>query len=306
MLHHLPLSWARAPVAEPRLHYVSLALSRLTWIPTAEIPFDIAFEQIFRDYLLPLPRGFVLQFCNEDLSRFVIDNGGKALQIGLEALLPLQQQPWDRPSLWALARRGRRGGTVQELLPSPENQRKLKELMASTPYAHRPQLALAFRTRFDNTVRCFAFVSPGGQWQAAVTLSQVSAGYLHTELLLRHRRAPAGAVEALITGTAETLLAQGLHTWSLGGVPFARRNQPAELVGQPLKTMAVNSAGRLFKFAYNYEGLFKFKDKFRPQWRPLFLCAAPNFPWRVLADLAFKMNYLQLVTYSAWNALTPG
>lgn len=107
MLDHLPLGWARAPIAKPRLHRVSLALSRLTWIPTAEIPVDISFEQIFRDHLLPRPHGFVLQFCNEDISRFVVDNGGKARQIGMEAALPLPQQPWDRPSRWALARRCR-------------------------------------------------------------------------------------------------------------------------------------------------------------------------------------------------------
>lgn len=303
MLHHLPLGWARAGVAEPRLHTVQLPLSQQTWIPTAEIPFDIPFEQIYRDYLQALPNGFVLQFCNGALSRYVTKNGGEAVQIGQEAVLPLQQKPWDRPSLQALVRRGLRWGKVEEVAVDPANRDRLSQLVAATRYAHRPQLSLAFRTGFDNTTRGFAFVAPNGQWQAAVTLSQVTANYLHTELLLRHRQAAVGVVEALLVTVAETLQHHGLQAWSLGGVPFARTESPVTPAAHTLKSTAVNYLGQILQFAYNYRGLYRFKDKFSPCWRPLFLCGAPSFPWRVLLDLAIKMQYLHLVAYSAWDVL---
>jgi lysylphosphatidylglycerol synthetase-like protein (DUF2156 family) len=104
---------------------------------------------------------------------------------------------------------------------------------------------------------------------------------------------------------ANRLLAQRITHWSLGGVPFAVAAHPSPVPTQFYKSMLVNKLGNSFHFAYNSRGLFKFKNKFSPTWQPLYLCAAPKFPWRGLLDLAIKMRYIKLIAYSTLASL-PG
>jgi hypothetical protein len=309
---HLPLSWVRTDVSAPRLNVVRLPLSGLDWIPTAEIPCNCDFEQIYRRWLKPRDRGFVLQFCNPWLSNYLVQAGGQAIQVGLEAVLNLQTPVPFKASVNTSARRGQNWGHVIEAERNAGNYAKFKQLLAETTHHSRPQLALAFRTGFEANVRCFALVSPAGKWLGAVTLSILNPRYIHTELLLRQHNAPHGVMEALLTEIHRTLRAEQVQRWSLGAVPFARRTDlkgQVPLAGQVAthraKTALLNTTGRNFNFAYNYKGLLYFKNKFSPEWRPLYLCGYPRLPWSALVDLALKMRYAQLVGYELADAVLP-
>lgn len=302
MLTQLPLSWIRGHVPAPQFTVVRLPLSGAAWIPVAEIPFQMAFDSIYDQLAAAQPRGFVLQLCSELLSRFVTQQGGQAVQVGLEAVLPLQSPHQFKPSVAELARRGLRWGSVQEFEPSPETQGALQRLAAASTHGRKPQLAFAYRTRLEPGARCFALVEADGNWLGAMTLSRASQTGLHTELMVRHSAAPVGVMEALTLHIFAGLRVEGWLQWSLGGVPFALAHDlsgaeqilPAGWL-PPKKSNLVNQAGRMLKFAYNYRGLLDFKDKFSPQWQPLYLCGSRGISWAILFDLAFKSRYLQLV-----------
>jgi len=309
--NHLPLSWARAKISEPQLKIIKLPLSRLHWIPAAKIPFDLTFEQVHKKWLSALPVGFVLQFCNAPLSEFLLRHGGQIIQVGVEGVLDLKDHE-DAPkrSVLQLVKRGRRWGRVQEVSSTPENLQRLQALMKCTPHAAKPQLAFTFRTQFDQTVRCFAFVAPDGRWMGAVTLSQNRRRYYHTELILRDKNAPTGVMETLVRATVRTLRAEGVEHWSLGSVPFLSMNDIGlahcstnNVTPLRSKTEVATSAGRLLKFAYNYEGLFNFKNKFLPRWQPIYLYGTPRLSWRAMLDLAIKMRYLHLVGHRLWEKM---
>lgn len=312
LLPHLPLSWARVDVSAPRLNVVRLPLSRLDWIPTAEIPLECEFEQLYQRWLKPRPKGFVLQFCGPWLSNYLVRAGGQTVQVGLEAVLNLQSPTPFKSSVQTSARRGQNWGHVIEAEDRAGNHHRFEQLLAAATHRRRPQLTLAFRTGFDAHVRCFALVSPAGDWLGAVTLSTLNPRYLHTEMLLRRHDAPHGVMETLLTEIHRTLRAEQIPRWSLGAVPFARPTdlkgnvaQADPVVAHRAKTALLTATGRYFNFAYNYKGLFYFKNKFSPQWRPLYLCGYPTLPWRALADLALKMQYAHLVGYRLASAVLP-
>ncbi|MEM7028867.1 MAG: hypothetical protein AAF629_04695 [Chloroflexota bacterium] len=58
---HLPLSWARTNTTTPEFDVVSLSTTKTAWIPTAEIPNNISFEQLYQTHLSQCPQGFVCE-----------------------------------------------------------------------------------------------------------------------------------------------------------------------------------------------------------------------------------------------------
>ena len=280
-----------------------LPLSRRIWAPCADVPPDWSFQQVFAAYLRPLSGGFVLQGCNETLARFMLAQGGQVAQVGIEAVLPPQRAP--KSSLRELARRGRRWGQVMALEPTDANREKMAALWEATAHSAKPQLHCTFRIEFDDSVRGFTLVGPEGDWLGALTLSQMKPGYWHTELLLRRKDAPVGVMEALILDVRARLQAEGAGWLSLGTVPFVTI-EDALTAGQGRSSRALASrgkliarAGRLLRFGYDYRGLYQFKAKFRPDWRPLYLCGWPDLPWRILPDLSWASRHLHLVGYAA-------
>jgi len=79
---------------------------------------------------------------------------------------------------------------------------------------------------------------------------------------------------------------------SLGEVPFHHDEASVNW-----KSQSINSAGRMFKFAYNYPGLFHFKNKFSPHWQPVYLCAKPRLILPIMLDLFIQTCYAKLAGY---------
>ena len=53
--------------------------------------------------------------------------------------------------------------------------------------------------------------------------------------------------------------------------------------------------GRALNFAYNADGLWRFKNKFTPRWEPLYLCASRRLSWATVAGLIQATGYFDLV-----------
>ncbi|MEM7346458.1 MAG: phosphatidylglycerol lysyltransferase domain-containing protein, partial [Chloroflexota bacterium] len=260
-----------------------------------------------------LPQGFVLQSCNVALRDYLIEQGCQAAPMGAEAILDL---PWrGKRSVRELARRGRRHGTIREVKFSRGNQNKLAQLMRQSPSRQGTQLKHTERSAFDETTRCFVFETAEQKWVGAITLSTVATNYAHTELLLRHKDAPVGIMEALVTAITQQLEKEGVEHLSLGNVTplpieenekiFAAHRHPKELWE---RSQMMFRLGRAFNFAYNADGLWKFKNKFSPRWEPLYLCASPRLSWITVAGLMQAMGYNDLVweqLLQAWPISIP-
>ena len=311
MFDDLPLSWARCEIVEPRFLMIRLPLSHRQWVPLADIPRKDTFARIYGEHLAALPGGFVIHGCNTAVSRFLLTEGCQVAQTGVEAVLKLEEGNMAKPSVVDLARRGGRWGKGMEVSSTAVNQRQLAQLAQSTAHGAKPQLQYAFRTQFDETTRGFVFVTPKSEWLAAITLSLMKPNYWHTELLLRKKDAPVGIMEALVTEISGRLCEEGGEgetRWSLGMVPFLSIADPLleqsckNAFSIPCRSELILRVGRLLNFGFNYEGLFRFKDKFTPEWRPLYLCGKPNIPWPALIDLSIKSRHWQLLGHgvSGW------
>lgn len=300
MLTALPLSWARTSATEATFNVVKLPFSRRNWITTADVPFDASFEQIYRQILRSQPDGFVIRGCNRTLSDYLLSRQCQRAQTGVEAVLNLQEDSLSKASLQKLKQPGSRWGRVAEIPPTADNYRRMAHFVDKTPYGNKPRLQYSFRTHFDQTQRGFALVAPSGEWLGALSLSLVNRNYTHTELLLRHKNAPPGVMETLIATVYETLQREGMAQWSLGEVPFASGS--GAIFEIPCSRVFTSSCQRIFlnlrrliNFGYNFEGLYFFKNKFSPEWKPLYLCGKPNLNWLILLDLSAKTRYLHLL-----------
>ena len=303
-ISQLPLSWARTSTADPVLNVVKLPFSAPGWIPTAEIPDHYSFDQLYREHLSRLPNGFVLQSCSLPLRDYLLEQGCQVAAMGAEAILDL---PWrGKRSVRELARRGRRHGSVHEIELSRTHQHKLAQLLRESPSRQGAQLRYTERPEFDASTRCFVFETAEKKWLAAITLSTPAPHYVHTELLLRHRDALVGIMEALIAAIAQQLATEGVSHLSLGTVTplpaaesdaiFAAHRHPKELWMQSQLSFRL---GRALNFAFNAEGLWQFKNKFTPRWEPLYLCASPQLSWATVAGLVQATGYVNLV----WSRL---
>ncbi len=305
-----PLSWARTETTEPLFNPVRLPFSSPAWIPTAEIPHHYSFDQVYSEYLSSLPNGFVLQSCSPALRDYLIQKGCQAAPMGAEAVLDL---PWrGKRSVRELARRGRRHGSVREIADSPIHQTRLAQLIRNSPSRQGVQLKHTERSEFDGSTRCFIFETPEHRWLGAITLSTPAPGYVHTELILRHRQAPVGIMEAMISAITQQLAQEGVQHLSLGTVTplpapesdalFAAYRHPDELWTRSQLSFRL---GRALKIAHNAEGLWRFKNKFSPRWEPLYLCASPGLTWATIAGLIQATGYFTLVSnrlMSSWPA----
>jgi len=87
-----------------------------------------------------------------------------------------------------------------------------------------------------------------------------------------------------------TLKNEGKELWSLGSVPFVVK-VPFSFSIQWLS----NFIGRRLRFAYNYKGLFYFKNKFTPTWIDYYICYRNKLSFLQLFDLMRKTNLMSLV-----------
>ncbi|ARM31293.1 phosphatidylglycerol lysyltransferase domain-containing protein [Prosthecochloris sp. HL-130-GSB] len=294
----LPMSWRRIDGIRPVFNDVSLNGSGLTWVTYADVPESYCLSLLYDELSASYPEGFLLRGCCPDTAEFFSSHGCSIIRTGAEAVLDLSSGACPASKkIRAAIRRGRRHGTVQEIPMHDMARESLAELRLRTAHGCKPVLRHVFRNMPEGPCRCFAFLSSTEKWLAAVTVSRRGAYAYHTELMLRDRNAPGDIMETLISGVAGVLSAEGAGELSLGEVPFVIPVQGREPL-QSLEALMVRLAS-WWKHAYDSDGLFAFKDKFQPCWRPSFLCASRQRELSavVLAELAVEMGFSSLFVY---------
>jgi phosphatidylglycerol lysyltransferase len=294
----LPASWLRIDAPYPRYHAVKLPFSRFTWLAFADIPGTYNLFDLYRDLHRSFPEGFVIRGCQPDIASLLLSKRHDTFRTGIEAVLRLSDSlHFDGKKVRAALKRGWRHGVVEEVPLESVHSGQFNALLAASPHAGKPQLRHVFRSHPSQASRCFVFKSFAGSWLGCVTLSRQGAKAYHTELMLRSRNAPGDIMECLITEIGAILRREGAEELSLGEVPFMRHeddHHPLSLLEQ-----LFFSAAPLFRPAYDYERLYFFKNKFRPIWRTMRLCAGPGvqFSPSFLVELAYAMGFVELLVF---------
>lgn len=303
----LPLSWSRSEINRPEFKTVELPLSGLSWIHTAEVPYDASFEEIFEKLHLKHGDDCLIRGCGAEIARYLMEKGFDAIRTGAEGVIDLTAVKGFRPSVKELVRRGLRQGSVAEVELNDTNRKKVSELSARTAYGKKPRFNYLFLSEFERSTRCFVFTAGSrDRWLGALTISATGGSGAHTEMILRDRTAPPGVMEALFVGVMDTLKCEGYERFSLGEVPFVteRETGSADIASTSrFKERVLLRSGRTLKFAFDYAGLFRFKDKFNPEWRPVYICAAPALTYSALADVFFVSRYYDLTRREMASAI---
>jgi len=114
-----------------------------------------------------------------------------------------------------------------------------------------------------------------GRVQGFCTLLPSTLGTWAIDVMCRLPDATPGVMEAMIHHVAEGLAAQGAQWLSLGPCPMAG----LQVEGRHRLLYAI--FGWLYGSAwgnrlFGFQNLYAFKEKFRPQWRPVYFGAAPR------------------------------
>lgn len=299
MKTYIPLSWSSKEVGQPKFNSVNLPLSGLPWIYNAEIPMGCNIEELVNQLESSYNGGYLLRGCKTELVKHMDQKGYEIIRTGAEAIVDLDNLDNFSRSLNDLVVRGSKHGKVQEIALTSSNSLKVSSFINHTPYALKPNLQYLFNKSFDSNTRCFVMKTFEDKWLGVVTVSKQAADCIHTEMILRDRNAPVGVMEFLFFGVMDKLRSEGYKHFSLGEVPFVTPESREEnnfglSVKRSLQEFILFKSGHLLQYAFNYKGLFDFKNKFNPTWEPVYICATPTLPFVSLIDLFYKTGYFNL------------
>lgn len=269
-------------------------LSRTRWITFADIPYDYSLQILYEDLSSLYPDGYVFRGCTPDMEAYFLAEECRTMRTGAEAVLDLHEAHLQRKTVLSSISRGKRHGIVDEIVLNDTNRLHFESFRRETIHAGKPQLLHVFRREPTIGSRCFVFRAFTGKWLAAITLSARGKMEVHTELMLRHQSAPGDIMECLVAGIFEILKCEGLREWRLGEVPFMMLMQNPEETLSPMERLMASLATR-WKYAYDFEGLYRFKNKFAPLWRPVMLCTNTNPSPVMLMDLAVTMGFTDIL-----------
>ena len=285
----LPFSFCRYDKEIPVLFLIDLN-KKMKWLSFARVPYIYNTAKFLKEYLYTPNEGILFEGCNKAVAYQLSDNGYEILKTGQEAIFNLQYDHFKKKSLKELIRRGNRGKQFEEIPFSTEAKDRLQKFRYECAHGKEPQLKYLFNDKLESFNRLFVIKDENDIWYGAFMLSDKEIYYAQTELILRRKRAPVGVMEALIFYIFNKLKKEGYGYWSLGGVPFTVYEETLFS-----KEGVINFVGRKLRFAYNYKGLYFFKNKFNPIWIDYYFCFKPRLTLSILIKVLFKTNLHKLI-----------
>ena len=299
MKAQLPLSWTHKDIEYPKFDSVNLHLSGVPWVYNAEIPSDYDLQSLCNDLESKFNQGFLLRGCRTELAAYLSDKDFSIIRTGAEGVIDLQCINGLPESVSNLVRRGEKFGDVGEIVLSETTRIKVSSFIKKTPYALKPKLKFLFNTSFDSSTRCFVMSASDSNWLGVITVSFSSSDSCHAEMILRDKSAPVGVMEFLLFSLMNIMKKEGYKKFSLGEVPFVTPpsmdcvNLDSSIL-RSLQEILLFKSGHFLRYAFNYRGLFDFKNKFNPDWQPVYICTSSKAPTLCLVDLFYKTGYFEL------------
>lgn len=282
-----------------KIIYQTISLSqKRKWICNSKVPFNNSVDEIFNEINYDLPNSNLLfDGCSSENKNYLKSLGYKSISFGKEAIIDLSKNPFQKKSLLELVKRGSRHGSFEEIIYCDENKLKLQEFIKKTSHGSKPQIQNLFALTFQSYHRLFV-LKKNEDWICAIMISYKTKQIMQTELILRYADAPIGVMEKLIFEIFHQLNNEQCDYWSLGAVPFIDFDSKLFSL-----SWFINFIGRKIKFAYNYQGLFNFKNKFNPIWEPYYICYKNKLSVIQIFQLAQKSNLNKLILYNIFSKL---
>lgn len=296
----LPFSICRYRLKEPHTHFTDLT-KNIRWLTYSRLPYNHDLIKYITELLESTKGGILIDGCNVAFANHLSNYGFKMLSIGKEAILNIQKDHFIKKSLKELIKRGLRKKTFEEISYSTEMRNRLNKFKVECSHGREPQLKYLFNNEFEPFFRLFVLKDKNDKWYGAFMLSNKENNFAQTELILRRRNAPVGVMEALIFSIFNRLKNENYEFWSLGAVPFTVYDDKLLT-----KEGIINFIGRRLRFAYNYKGLYFFKNKFSPTWIDYYFCIKPKLTFYVLIKVLIKTNLHKLILNKLPNTLSIG
>ncbi len=234
--------------------------------------------------------------CNTECANLFADKRFNTYKAAKEAVLRTERNHFCKKSVKELIRYGSKRGFVQEIEFSHDNKIKLELFKSRCTHGKEPQLKYFFNDLFQPDTRLFVFTEKSGEWAGAILTAQINNAQIRTDLLLRRKDAPKGVMEFLIYSIFQKLKNEGAKSWSLGDVPYIVYNSKIFS-----KEFLINFTGRRLRYAYNYLGLYNFKNKFNPDWYDSYICINSSYPLFSLFNIARVSNLTKLILFKSRN-----
>jgi len=235
----------------------------------------------------------LIRGCNLQIKNELESSGYRSILVGKEAILDTKCNHFNKKSIIDLIKRGKRHGQIFEIEFSDFNKMKLEELKSDSTHGSEPQLKNLFQVEFNLNNLLYVFIDSLGTWLGAIMLSKNSNDKLHTELILRRINTPIGIMEALIEYSFKKAKEYNFSNLSLGEVPFIINQVKPK---KSLTALTVR-AGKIFRFAYNFQHLYNFKNKFNPIWEDIYICSSSNIGLKKLLFLLIYSNFHKLIIF---------
>jgi hypothetical protein len=188
-------------------------------------------------------------------------------------------------------------GKVREIYYSEANNKIFESFLKKTIHTDKPKLENLFLDKFSSETRLFIFEFAPNNWEGAILVSQNSRTKIQGEQFYRVREGKNGIMDTLVYELSNIFYNEGFLEFSLGEVPFLINSK----FRNSWKTKFINIAGNRIKYAYNYQSLHYFKDKFATSWNNIYVCSNKRFLLWDLLGVAKKSNLLNLAIFKMFN-----
>ncbi len=276
-------------IPKPKINFINSSVTgrRIIWLNYPQD--DVAEDIVLLQKLSSINDTVFINGCSENFANKLFHLNFEIVKVAKDAHLRTDKNHFDKKSLKQLIKRGLRNSFFEEVNYSLQNKAKLEEFKLQCFYGKKIQLKKFFNDEFHSDNRLFVLKTKG-EWSSAILIKPVNNSFARTELILRRKSSPPGSMEALIYSIFNRLKSEGIKNWSLGDVPFVVYNSKVFS-----KEFIINSAGRLLRFAYNYKGLYNFKNKFNPDWIDVYLAINPGFNFFNVYKIVKSGNLLAIV-----------
>ena len=202
--------------------------------------------------------------------------GLRRLKIGEEAIVPVQTFALEGSHFKRTRSKNRQlereGVTIEELI-APIDDDTMDELrdvsdawLADGGHRERTFTLGSFDPHYLHETTVLVARSPGGRIEAFVNvLPSFQSRIGNFDLMRRRPDSPNGVMELMLVHLIERFRAEGDEGMTLGFAPLAN------IEGEGIVARTLRAIYERESTAFNFKGLFEFKDKWRPRWEPRYL-----------------------------------